>query len=92
MVLYALVFPVLYPFLDLTAAALNAIPALAFGWLLGVRGSLLYALFAVPTNIFLFSLVGKHQQRCGHQYRGCQRFHFGKCRDRLGEGPQPSST
>ena len=57
-VLYALLFPVLYPSIGLTAATLNAIPAIAFGWFLGARGGLLYAVFAMPINIFLFTLVG----------------------------------
>ncbi len=56
--LYAVLFLVLYPSGGATAGALNAIPAITFGWLFGLRGSLLYALAALPINIILFSIFG----------------------------------
>ena len=57
-ILYAVLFLVLYPSGGATAGALNAIPAITFGWLFGLRGSMLYALAALPINIILFSIFG----------------------------------
>ncbi len=57
MILYSAFFFALSPSLGLNAAALNAIPAAAFGGLLGVRGGFLYLLMALPTNVLLFNIV-----------------------------------
>lgn len=57
MVLYALIYLGVYPYLGLWAAAFNIIPAATFGSLIGVRGGFFYLLIAVPVNIFLFNLV-----------------------------------
>lgn len=62
MLLYALIFPLLYPYVGLTVAALNMIPAVIFGWFLGVRGSLMYGLLLLPVNILLFRGVGIVQE------------------------------
>ncbi len=58
LLLYALIFPVLYPYAHQATAALNIVPAAVFGWLLGPRGGLLYGMLAVPSNMFLFRWVG----------------------------------
>lgn len=57
MVLYALIYLGVYPYLGLWAAAFNIIPAATFGSLIGVRGGFFYLLIAVPVNIILFNLV-----------------------------------
>lgn len=56
--LYGLLFLALYPVVGITAAALNAIPAVLFGWLFGVRGGLLFWLVATPVNTLLIRSVG----------------------------------
>lgn len=62
MLVYAFIFPILYPHVGLTVAALNMIPAVTFGWFLGVRGSLMYGVLLVPVNVFLFHWVGIVQE------------------------------
>lgn len=56
--IYALIFPVLYPSAGQSTAALSFIPVVLGGWLLGVRGGLLFGLINVPLNIFLFDSQG----------------------------------
>jgi diguanylate cyclase (GGDEF)-like protein len=58
MLLYALIFPHIYPSIGLAAAMLNVIPAVVFGWVLGIRGGLFFGFLAVPVNYFLFWIVG----------------------------------
>jgi len=58
LIFYAVVFLAVYPYVHLTGAALNIVPAAVFGWLLGMRGGLAYGLLAAPINVFLFRLAG----------------------------------
>jgi diguanylate cyclase (GGDEF)-like protein len=57
MLLYALIYLGVYPYLGLWAAAFNMIPAAIFGLLIGVRGGFFYLLIAIPINILLFNWV-----------------------------------
>jgi diguanylate cyclase (GGDEF)-like protein len=57
MLVYALIYLYVQPYLDLWAAAFNVIPAAAFGWLMGVQGGFFYLLIAIPINILLFNAV-----------------------------------
>jgi diguanylate cyclase (GGDEF)-like protein len=57
MLVYALIFLAAYPYLGLTAALFNVIPAAAFGLLMGARGGFLYLLMALPTNSLVFHIV-----------------------------------
>lgn len=57
MLLYALIYLGVHPYLGLWAAAFNIIPAATFGSLIGVRGGFFYLLTAIPVNILLFNSV-----------------------------------
>ena len=57
MLVSGLFFLATYPTFGIYAAFANALPAAAFGWLLGARGGLLYAIVALPSNALLFYLV-----------------------------------
>ncbi len=54
MLVYVLLLTVFYPSLGFYAGGLSLIPAVAFGWLLGARGGLLYGLITLPINIYFF--------------------------------------
>jgi diguanylate cyclase (GGDEF)-like protein len=58
MTLYGLIFLSIYPSIGIVAMVLNVIPAVAFGWLFGIRGSLYFPLMALPVNFLLLHLVG----------------------------------
>jgi diguanylate cyclase (GGDEF)-like protein len=55
--LYAVIFLILYPAVGPSLAAFTVIPMAVIGWLLGVRGALLFGVLTVPLNVFLFHLV-----------------------------------
>lgn len=57
--LYVLIFLLLYPYVGLPVAMLNAIPAITFGLVLGVRGGLFFGLFVFPINYFLFRITNE---------------------------------
>jgi hypothetical protein len=57
-VVYAVIFPILYPTAGIATAALIVIPMVITGWLVGVIGSLVFGILALPLNAFLFDLVG----------------------------------
>lgn len=57
MLLYVLIFLLFPPSLTLYAAGFNIIPAVAFGWLMGVPGGFLYLLIGLPINILLFNVT-----------------------------------
>lgn len=48
----------LYPSAGLGVAALMVVPLAIAGWLLGIRGALLFGMLTVPLNIFLLRIVG----------------------------------
>jgi len=54
---YAVIFPLLYPLAGEATAAFTVIPMAVVGWLLGVRGSLLFGILTVPLHNFLLRLV-----------------------------------
>ena len=54
-----LFFLLLYPYVGTSTAMLNAIPAITFGLVFGVRGGLFFGLFAFPTNYFLFWIMNE---------------------------------
>ena len=54
LIVYVLVFLALYPFVGRAGAALTVLPAVVFGWFLGVCGGVLFGLLAIPLNILLF--------------------------------------
>ncbi|MDQ3003774.1 MAG: hypothetical protein M3R47_00095 [Chloroflexota bacterium] len=57
-VVYAIIFPILYPLAGEATAAFTVIPMAAVGWFLGGRGSLLFGILTVPLHNFLLRLVG----------------------------------
>jgi diguanylate cyclase (GGDEF)-like protein len=57
MLVCGLFFLATYPAFGIYAALANALPAAAFGLLFGVRGGILYAFVAFPSNALLFYLV-----------------------------------
>jgi len=56
--IYAVVFPLLYTFAGTFTATLAVIPMALIGWLLGVRGSLIFGILFHFLNDYLFELVG----------------------------------
>lgn len=55
---YAVIFPLLYTLAGTATGALTVIPMAVVGWLLGVRGSLLFGVISYFLNNYLFHLVG----------------------------------
>src|SRR5688572_17219421 len=55
---YAAIFPILYPLAGEATAAFTVIPMAIIGWLLGVRGSLLFGILTVPLHNILLRLIG----------------------------------
>jgi diguanylate cyclase (GGDEF)-like protein len=61
LIVYALVFLALYPVVGRAGAVLTVLPAVVFGWFLGVRGGIFFGVLAMPLNTLLFQLVGNTQ-------------------------------
>lgn len=74
LLLYALIYLVTQPYLELWAAAFNMIPAAAFGWLMGVRGGFFYLLIAIPINIILFNAVESPYNEWSTHFLGISTF------------------
>lgn len=74
MLLYALIYLGVYPYLGLWAAAFNMIPAATFGALIGVRGGFFYLLIAVPVNILLFNSVESPNNELTTHFLGISAF------------------
>ena len=74
MILYALIYLGVQPYLGLWAAAFNVIPAAAFGWLMGVRGGFFYLLIAIPINILLFNAVESSYNEWSTHFLGISTF------------------
>ncbi len=74
MLLYALIYLGVYPYLGLWAAAFNMIPAAIFGMLIGVRGGFFYLLIALPINIFLFNSVESPNNELSTHFLGMSTF------------------
>ena len=55
--IYAAIFPLLYPYAGPATAALTLIPIATAGWLLGVRGTLIFGILVAPLNSLLFHLI-----------------------------------
>jgi diguanylate cyclase (GGDEF)-like protein len=55
---YAIVFFLLYPFAGPSIMVLAAIPMIIVGWLLGVRGGLVFGILSVPANNIFLRLMG----------------------------------
>jgi diguanylate cyclase (GGDEF)-like protein len=72
--LYALIYLGIYPYLGLWAAAFNIIPAATFGLLIGVRGGFFYSLIAVPVNILLFNSVESPNNELTTHFLGISAF------------------
>ncbi len=74
MLLYALIYQGVYPYLGLWAAAFNMIPAATFGSLIGVRGGFYYLVIAVPVNILLFNSVESPNNELTTHFLGISAF------------------
>ena len=74
LLLYALIYLGIQPYLGLWAAAFNMIPAAAFGWLMGVRGGFVYLLIAIPINIILFNAVESPYNEWSTHFLGISTF------------------
>ncbi len=74
LLLYALIYLGIQPYLGLWAAAFNMIPAAAFGWLMGVRGGFVYLLIAIPVNIILFNAVESPYNEWNTHFLGISTF------------------
>lgn len=59
LLLYVLLFLLFYTYIGAPTAMLNAIPAITFGLIFGIRGGLFFGLFAFPTNYFLFWIMNE---------------------------------
>ncbi len=55
---YAFIYSTLYLLIGPSITALSVIPMAVIGWLLGVRGGLIFGILNVPLNIFLSLTVG----------------------------------
>ncbi len=57
-VLYPLVFLIVYPAAKTATAALAVFPVIVVSWYLGVRWGIVYSLFTIPMDVYLFYYVG----------------------------------
>ena len=74
LLLYALIYLGIQPYLGLWAAAFNMIPAVTFGLLIGVRGGFFYLLIAIPINIILFNTVESPYNEWSTHFLGISTF------------------
>jgi diguanylate cyclase (GGDEF)-like protein len=55
---YAIAFFLIYPFAGTATLVLAVIPMIIVGWLLGVRGGLVFGILSVPVNNILLRMMG----------------------------------